>query len=119
MSVTRRSDATWARRATRMQWPRLLPLAFALLGVCASASCRSGSGANDNAPEGIIVVNAPASGVVKRVLVGEGVEVQRGAGVGEIAVATPQQAAAQGQPTQDPVARAANNLGSAQSGIET
>jgi multidrug resistance efflux pump len=95
-----------------------LPLALALLGVCASASCRSGSGANDNAPEGIIVVNAPASGVVKRVLVGEGVEVEKGAGVVEIAVATPQQATAQTQPTQDPVARAAQNLGSAQSGIE-
>jgi multidrug resistance efflux pump len=99
--------------------PRLLSLALAMFAVCASASCRSGSGANDNnnVAEGIIVVNAPASGVVKRVLVGEGVEVQQGAGVVEITVATPQQRA-QAQPSQDPVARAAQNYGAAQNNIE-
>jgi len=104
------------RRAARTPWPLLLPLA--LLAVCASASCRSGSGANDNAAEGIVVVNAPAAGVVKRVLVGEGVQVQQGAGIVEIAVATPQQQSAQTQPTQDPVARAAQNYGAAQNSIE-
>lgn len=118
MSDTRQSEAKATRRAARTPRPRLLPLALALLAVCASASCRSGSGANDNAPEGIIVVNAPASGVVKRVLVGEGVEVQKGAGVVEIAVATQAQQAAQGQPTQDPVARAAMHYTSVQSEIE-
>jgi multidrug resistance efflux pump len=96
-----------------------LSLALALLAACASASCRSGSGANDNnnnVAEGVVVVNAPATGVVKRVLVGEGVEVQQGAGIVEIAVATPRQA--QAEPTQDPVARAAQNYGAAQNGIE-
>lgn len=113
-SIRRATKET--RRATRTSWPLLLPLA--LLAVCASASCRSGSGANDNVAEGIVVVNAPAAGVVKRVLVGEGVQVQQGAGIVEIAVATPQQQAAQTQPTQDPVARAAQNYGAAQNSIE-
>lgn len=115
----RRDTTKDARRAARhyASWPRRLSLALALLAACASASCRSGSSSNDNAPEGVIVVNAPAGGVVKRVLVGEGVEVQQGAGVIEIAVATPQQQA-QAQPSQDPVARAAQNYGAAQSNIE-
>src|SRR5947207_796923 len=94
---------------------RRLMLALALLVVCASASCRSGAG---NESSGIIVVNAPAAGVVKRVLVSEGVMVQEGAGVVEIAVATQAQAAQAG-PSQDPVARAAQNVGAAQSGIES
>lgn len=115
----RRDSAKDARRAARhyASWPRLLSLSLALLAFGASVSCRSGSSSDDNAPEGIVVVNAPASGVVKRVLVGEGVEVQQGAGVVEIAVATPQQQA-QAQPTQDPVARAATQYESVKTQIE-
>ena len=115
----RRDTTKDARQAAQRyaSWPRLLSLALSLLAVCTSASCRSGSSSNDNAPEGVVVVNAPASGVVKRVLVGEGVEVQQGAGVIEIAVAAPQQQA-QVQPTQDPVARAAMQYDSVKTQIE-
>src|SRR5947209_9955448 len=71
------------RRASLLSLKRYgLLLALALL-VCAAASCRSG--ANDEA-SGIVVVNAPASGVVKRVLVSEGATVNEGAGVVEIVV---------------------------------
>ena len=92
---------------------RGLPLAVLLLLVV-SASCRSG--ANDEA-SGIVVVNAPASGVVKRVLVSEGAMVNEGAGVVEIVVRTQPQST-QAPPSQDPVARAAQNIGAAQSEIE-
>jgi len=51
------------------------------------------------------------------VLVSEGVEVNEGAGVVEIAVRTQPQGA-QVSPTEDPVARAAKNIGSAQNEIE-
>src|SRR5919198_2737973 len=92
-----------------------LPLAAALLLVAASAACRSG-GADTDAG-GIVVVNAPAAGVVRRVLVGEGGTVNEGAGLFEIAVrAQPQGAAV--PPTEDPVARASKNIGAAQNEIE-
>jgi multidrug efflux pump subunit AcrA (membrane-fusion protein) len=101
-----RRSATKDARRTRF--------ALALLFAVASASCRSGA---SDAPEGIVVVNAPAAGVVKRVLVSEGVMVQDGAGIVEIVVAQPSQGA-QVSPSQDPVARAAQNIGTAQSEIE-
>ena len=92
---------------------RAMSVALALV-ACASSSCRSG--ANDEA-SGIVVVNAPASGVVRRVLVSEGATVNEGAGVVEIVVKTQAQGAPLA-PSQDPVARAAQTLGSAQSEIE-
>src|SRR5207237_10117152 len=79
---------------------RGLPLAVLLLLVV-SASCRSG--ANDEA-SGSVVVNAPAPGGRKRVLVSEGAMVNEGAGVVEIAVRTQPQST-QAPPSQDPVAR--------------
>ena len=91
----------------------VLSVAFALV-ACAAASCRSGAG--DEA-SGIVVVNAPASGVVKRVLVNEGAMVNEGAGVVEIVVRTQPQST-QAPPSQDPVVRAAQTLGAAQSEIE-
>ena len=91
-------------------------LLLALLLVAASASCRSG-GADADAG-GIVVVNAPAAGVVRRVLVSEGVTVNEGAGLFEIAVRTQPQGAA-AQPTEDPVARASKNIGAAQNEIES
>ena len=101
---------------TRPSRERLL--ALVLLLVAASASCsRGGANGNEGESGGIVVVNAPAAGVVRRVLVSEGVEVNEGAGVVEITVRTQPQPA-QGAPTEDPVARAAKNIGSAQSEIE-
>src|SRR5438270_6188977 len=90
----------------------------ALLLAAASASCRRGGAGDDNTDAGgIVVVNAPAAGVVRRVLVSEGVAVNEGAGVVEIAVRTQPQGA-RVSPTEDPVARAAKNIGSAQNEIE-
>jgi len=92
---------------------RALSVALALV-ACAAASCRSGAG--DEAG-GIVVVNAPASGVVRRVLVSEGATVNEGAGVVEIVVRMQPQST-QAPPSQDPVVRAAQTLGAAQSEIE-
>lgn len=99
--------------------PCSIRLLLALLLVAASASCRRGGGEGDAGGEsaGIVVVNAPASGVVRRVLVSEGVSVNEGAGIVEIAVRTETQGA-QVSPTGDPVARAAQNIGAAQSEVE-
>jgi multidrug resistance efflux pump len=97
--------------------PCSIRLALVLLLVCASASCHRGGAGDDNDAAGIVVVNAPAAGVVRRVLVSEGVEVKEGAGVVEIAVRTQPQGA-QVSPTEDPVARAAKGIGAAQNEVE-
>jgi multidrug resistance efflux pump len=81
--------------------------------LCASG-CRSRA-TNDGA--GVIVVNAPATGEVRRVLVSEGARVPEGAAIVEIAVRD-ESAAAQTQPTDDPQARAARGVTTAQSEIE-
>jgi multidrug efflux pump subunit AcrA (membrane-fusion protein) len=58
-----------------------------LLLVLPGAACRKpGAATNGPGPGGVIVVNAPASGQVKRILVAEGVRVNAGAPVIEIAV---------------------------------
>jgi multidrug resistance efflux pump len=93
-----------------------LPVALALAALVASPSCGSGKG-TDEGEGGIVVVNAPAAGVVRRVLVSEGAQVNEGAGVVEIVVPQLPQIAQAG-PTDDPVARAAQNVGTAQSQIE-
>lgn len=65
-------------------------LTVALLALAAGAACRpqeeKGEGGT---PPVLVVINAPASGVVRRVLVSEGVTVAEGAGLLEIAVETP------------------------------
>lgn len=91
-------------------------LALALLVPFALPSCGSGQGTGEDSG-GIIVVNAPAAGIVRRVLVSEGAEVNEGAGVVEIVVPQAPQAPQTG-PTDDPVARAARNVGTAQGEIE-
>ena len=57
-------------------WLCLLPLLFA-------AACQSSTSKDD---ANIIVVNAPATGKVKRIVVAEGVQVERGTPLVEIAV---------------------------------
>jgi multidrug resistance efflux pump len=59
-------------------------LLFLLLALLVATSCRSKT--ENTADAGIIVVNAPATGIVKRILVAEGVHVNSGAPVVEIAV---------------------------------
>jgi len=82
-----------------------LLLAAALVTTLAGAACRSKS-ADEEESSGIIVVNAPASGVVKRVLVPEGVKVAEGAGIVEIALPSAEPAPApQGETPQQRAAR--------------
>jgi multidrug efflux pump subunit AcrA (membrane-fusion protein) len=92
-----------------------LLLTLALVSTLAGAACRS-SGADDNDSSGIVVVSAPAAGVVKRLLVGEGVKVARGAGIVEIALPAPaSEPAPQGE---SPQARAARTYQSANAEID-
>jgi multidrug resistance efflux pump len=101
-----------------LSYPCSIRLAFALLLVCVAASCgRRGAGGDNDEAAGIVVVNAPAAGVVRRVLVSEGASVNEGAGIVEITVRAQAQGAQVG-PTEDPVARAAKNIGAAQNDIE-
>jgi multidrug resistance efflux pump len=59
-------------------------LLFLLLALLIAMSCRSKT--ENTSDAGIIVVNAPAAGIVKRILAAEGVHVNSGAPVIEIAV---------------------------------
>jgi multidrug resistance efflux pump len=87
---------------------------FALVALCAFAACASGE---DKARRGLVIVNAPSAGEVRRVLVSEGMIVNEGTPVVEIAVRTEAQNAPQAK-TEDPVERAGRNIGAAQAGIE-
>jgi multidrug resistance efflux pump len=98
----------------RRRFTLLLISSVALL--CA-ADCRSRSHHANESSAGVIVVNAPASGEVRRVLVSEGARVPEGAAIVEIAVRD-ESAAVQTQPTDDPQARAARSITTAQTEIE-
>lgn len=101
-----------------MRLRRRARLCLVLLLFCAASACRGGAGQENEADaHGIIVVNAPATGVVRRVLVSEGATVNAGASIVEIAV--PQQAPqASAAPTADPVTRAAQSIQTAQGEID-
>lgn len=86
------------------------------VAIAASVGCRS-QGSTNEAARGIIIVNAPAAGEVRRVLVREGMIVSEGTPIVEIAVRTEGQPA-QTEKTEDPVARAGRNIGAAQANIE-
>jgi multidrug resistance efflux pump len=88
---------------------------FVVLATC--AGCQS-SGSTNEAARGFVIVNAPAAGEVRRVLVREGMVVGAGTPVVEIAVRTEGQAGAPATQAEDPVARAGRNIGAAQSNIE-
>ena len=60
---------------------------FAALAAAAVA-CGSGGQADESAARGIVVVNAPAAGVVRRVIAREGMTVNEGAPIVEVAVLT-------------------------------
>ena len=87
-----------------------------LVALAASVGCRSSGNTNASA-RGIIIVNAPAAGEVRRVLVREGMVVNEGTPLVEIAVRTEAQGATATR-AEDPVARAGRNIGAAQAGIE-
>ena len=89
-----------------------------LLFVALAASVGCSSGSTNEAARGIVIVNAPAAGEVRRVLVREGMVVGEGTPIVEIAVRTEAQTGAPQQQAEDPVARAGAKIGAAQSNIE-
>jgi multidrug resistance efflux pump len=90
--------------------------------TCVAMLCAVGCharSASEDATAGVIVVNAPVSGEVRRVLVSEGAHVAAGAAIVEIIVRDEQPASsAQAQPTEDPQARAARGVAAARNEIE-
>ena len=96
---------------------RLAPYALAIFALIVSTACQSQTTSDSDEARGVIVVNAPATGEVRRVLVSEGQAINEGAPVVEIAVRTEAQNVPQAQ-TEDPQARAARNIQSAQAEVE-
>ncbi|MBA3241814.1 MAG: biotin/lipoyl-binding protein [Acidobacteria bacterium] len=97
-----------ARRALR---------ALALTAILVSAfGCQSKAVKDEAESLGIVVVNAPAAGEVRRVLVREGVSVGVGDPVVEIVVRS--EARSESARTEDPLARAGRNIGAAQGEVE-
>ena len=92
--------------------PRALALALLLLALSA---CGGPDEKGDG--RGVLVVNAPAAGEVRRVLVSEGAKVAEGAPVVEIVVRTEPTPNARQAP-EDPVARAAQAIQSSEAEIE-
>lgn len=90
----------------------------AVLILLAASACQSGSDSSSTSEgRGVIVVNAPAAGEVKRVLVREGVAVEAGTPIVEIAVSSEGQAPAP-SPGESAGARAARNFKAADAEIE-
>jgi membrane fusion protein (multidrug efflux system) len=87
----------------------------ALAALAALTAC---AGGGDEAARGVIIVNAPVAGEVRRVLVREGMVVNEGTPIVEIAVRTEAQKSVPQPSAEDPVARAGRNIGAAQAGIE-
>ncbi|HYO62530.1 MAG TPA: hypothetical protein VER08_02625 [Pyrinomonadaceae bacterium] len=105
-----------------MKPERLKNLRAAFVLSCAAAlavssGCRTRTEVGGSESRGVIVVNAPSGGQVRRVLAREGLAVNEGDPLFEIVVRTEGPAAP--QPTQeDPQARAGRNVQTAQSEIE-
>lgn len=95
--------------------PTVLLLAV-LSALALSPACRSRDGDSDGS-RGIIIVNAPAEGEVRRVLVSEGVSVREGDAVVEIVVRA-EGAALPPSRTENPVARAGRSIVAAQAEID-
>lgn len=105
-------------RARKLKATLYYAFAFAVLvALAASVGCQASSD-GEAGRGGIVIVNAPAAGEVRRVLVREGMVVGAGTPVVEIAVRTETQTSVPLKPEEDPVARAGRNVGAAQAGIE-
>lgn len=90
--------------------------ALLLFALAASSACGTKEGDSDDT-SGVVIVNAPAAGEVRRVLVSEGVRLKKGDAVVEIVVSTVGAPA----PTprgEDPVAAAGRNITTAQAEVE-
>lgn len=93
--------------------------ALALLTTLASLACQSGGGTSGGSDgRGIIIVNAPATGEVRRVLAREGMTVNEGAPIVEIAVQEENAPAATPSPGESAEARAVRNFKAADAEIE-
>lgn len=91
--------------------------AVALAALLIAPACQTRSSSDEAATRGIIIVNSPAAGEVRRVLVREGMMVNEGTPLVEIAVRTEAQNTPRTQ-VEDPLARAGRNIGMAQVDIE-
>ena len=98
--------------------PAQLAVASLLLcGLVVTSACGSRDGQSEGETAGVVIVNAPATGEVRRVLVSEGVRLKKGDAVAEIVVRAEPSAA----PTprgEDPVEAAGRNIASAQAEVE-
>jgi len=87
-------------------------ISWIVLLLLAGMACRSVSDNDSAGAPGIIVVNAPANGEVKRIITPEGVHVNQGAPVIEIAVMN-EAAATKPNPGESAEAQAVHNYKSA------
>jgi len=95
------------------------PVGVVLLVLIATVTaCQSSGRGGEGAARGVVIVNAPATGEVRRVLVREGTSVEAGAPIVEIAVRVESPAVAPTAGAADSQARARENIGAAQTGIE-
>jgi multidrug efflux pump subunit AcrA (membrane-fusion protein) len=108
------SSGLYAHPATKL---RSMLCVLALTMLAASSACQSGGSSSVTDARGIIVVNAPAAGVVRRVLVSEGVSVNEGASIVEIAVQD-QTPLITPSPGESAESRAARNFKAADAEIE-
>lgn len=100
-------------KAGPKRWKLLLLLSL----LCVVCGCRATrEGAND--ASGVIVVNAPEAGVVRRILIAEGVRVEAGTPLIEIAVQRPLAPAQTASPGLSAESRAINELKSSEAEIE-
>jgi multidrug resistance efflux pump len=98
--------------------PAQLAVASLLLcGLAVTSACGSRDGQSESETAGVVIVNAPAAGEVRRVLVSEGVRIKKGDAVAEIVVRAEPSAASTPR-GEDPVAAAGRNIASAQAEIE-
>jgi multidrug resistance efflux pump len=91
---------------------------LALAALAVSSACQSQNGGSGGDSSGVIIVNAPATGEVRRVLVREGMSVNEGAPIVEIAVRIEGQSAPPQAQAEDPQARAARNIQASQAETE-
>ncbi|MBV9927331.1 MAG: biotin/lipoyl-binding protein [Acidobacteria bacterium] len=90
--------------------------ALLFCALVASSACGS-KGEEGDETVGVVIVNAPVAGEVRRVLAGEGVSLKKGDAVVEIVVRS-QGAAPAATPGEDPVAAAGRTISAAQAEVE-
>ncbi len=89
----------------------------ASIALVLASGCQSRQERDDAGRSGIVIVNAPAAGEVRRILAREGMSVNEGAPIVEIAIRTEAPNVPQ-SPTDNPQARAGRSVQTAQAEIE-